>query len=237
MFEDSTFESTGRIRTRSRRWMAVTLALNGSILLALILIPLIYPEALSMHGRFVLMEAPPPPPAQLPKQQPRLTNAIVVQPNTANPFEAPVKIPKGILIADKPEVIASSGPIDWGPSTGSGIGSDSPFSRTANQPVVKPAATGPVRLPSSFASGLLIRKTIPVYPAIAKAAGIQGTVVLEATISKGGAITNLRVISGQAMLQQAAMDAVAQWQYRPYLLNGQPIEVETTVNVIFTLGR
>jgi protein TonB len=60
--------------------------------------------------------------------------------------------------------------------------------------------------------------------------------VLQATISKAGTIENLRVIGGPAMLQQAAMDAVRQWRYKPYLLNNDPVEVETTVNVIFSLG-
>jgi protein TonB len=75
-----------------------------------------------------------------------------------------------------------------------------------------------------------------MYPPIAKAARVQGTVVLQATISKTGTIEGLHVISGPAMLQQAAMDAVRSWRYRPYLLNGDPVEVETTVNVVFTLG-
>ena len=74
-------------------------------------------------------------------------------------------------------------------------------------------------------------------PPIAIAARIEGTVVLQATISKAGTIENLRVASGPPMLQQAALDAVKTWLYRPYLLDGQPVEVETTVNVIFTLGR
>jgi protein TonB len=76
---------------------------------------------------------------------------------------------------------------------------------------------------------------IPVYPPLPRAVHLQGTVVLQATISRGGTIENLRVMSGPAMLQQAALDAVEQWHYRPYLLNGQPVEVETTVNVIFKL--
>jgi len=85
-------------------------------------------------------------------------------------------------------------------------------------------------------AGNLLQKTIPQYPAIAKAARIQGTVVLQATISKGGGIENLRVVSGPPMLQQAALDAVRSWRYKPYLLNGDPVEVETTVNVVFNLG-
>ena len=87
-----------------------------------------------------------------------------------------------------------------------------------------------------MAVGFLLNKTTPTYPPIAKAARVQGTVVLQATISKAGTIEDLRVISGPAMLQQAAMDAVREWRYRPYLLNNEPVEVDTTVNVIFTLG-
>jgi protein TonB len=85
--------------------------------------------------------------------------------------------------------------------------------------------------------GLLINKTPPIYPRIAIAVRSEGTVVLQATISKSGTIENLRVVSGPPMLQQAAIDAVQTWRYKPYLLGGEPVEVETTVNVIFTLGR
>jgi protein TonB len=94
-----------------------------------------------------------------------------------------------------------------------------------------------LRVSTTVEEGLLIRRTIPVYPAIAKAAGVSGTVALAATISKTGTIENLRVTGGPAMLQRAALDAVSTWLYRPYLLDGKPVEVETTVNVIFTLGR
>ena len=92
-------------------------------------------------------------------------------------------------------------------------------------------------LSAGVAVGMLLQKTQPVYPPIAKAARVSGTVVLQATISKTGTIENLRVISGPAMLQQAALDAVKTWRYRPYLLNNEPVEVETTVNVIFKLER
>jgi TonB family protein len=101
-------------------------------------------------------------------------------------------------------------------------------------------ATPPKRINISagVAVGLLIEKTNPViYPPIAKAARITGTVVLQATISKTGEVENLSVVSGPAMLQQAALDAVKTWRYKPYLLNGLPVEVETTVNLIFSLGK
>lgn len=76
----------------------------------------------------------------------------------------------------------------------------------------------------------------PRYPTIAIAARVQGTVVLAATISKSGAIENLHVVSGPPMLAMAAEQAVQTWRYRPYLLNGAPVEVETTVRVLFNLG-
>jgi protein TonB len=87
------------------------------------------------------------------------------------------------------------------------------------------------------AASILINKVVPIYPPIAKTVGVQGTVVLEAVISKQGTIENLRVVSGPAMLQQSALDAVSAWRYRPFLLNGEPVAVETTVNVVFSLGR
>ena len=123
---------------------------------------------------------------------------------------------------------------------GSGVpGGDGKGIFNSGQPVtvVHPPAPSNIRLPSKLVESSVIYKTIPQYPIIAKTVGVQGTVVLQATISKGGTIENLQVISGPQMLQQAAIDAVRTWRYRPYLLNDQPIEVETTVNVIFKLER
>jgi protein TonB len=76
----------------------------------------------------------------------------------------------------------------------------------------------------------------PRYPIIAIASHVQGTVVLAATISRTGTIENLRLLSGSPILSVAAEDAVRTWRYRPYMLNGEPVEVETTVNVIFHLA-
>jgi TonB family protein len=80
-----------------------------------------------------------------------------------------------------------------------------------------------------------ISGALPAYPPIAKASRIQGTVLLDAVISDSGSITNLRVVSGPAMLQQSALDAVRTWHYKPYLANGVPTEVETDIEVIFKL--
>jgi protein TonB len=160
-------------------------------------------------------------------------NAIVVKTQfPGDAFTAPRRIPTTIVMADRPEIIegVNVAELDTGPGTG-----NDPFGTTHSRPVVRQQPQGPVRVSGMVVEGLLIDKRLPVYPAIAKATGTQGTVVLAATISRNGTIENLRVIGGPQMLQQAAIDAVSAWRYRPYLLNGEPLEVETTINVIFKL--
>ena len=88
----------------------------------------------------------------------------------------------------------------------------------------------------AFPQGLLIHQVKPTYPPLAKQARIQGAVVLQAVIGKDGTIQNLRVVSGHPMLTPAAIDAVKQWRYKPYFLNGEPVEVETQITVNFTLA-
>ncbi len=85
-------------------------------------------------------------------------------------------------------------------------------------------------------AGSIIEKTTPIYPPIARAAHVSGAVVLHAIIGKNGAIQNLQVISGPEMLRASALDAVAHWRYKPYLLNGEPTEVDTTITVNFNFG-
>jgi len=93
-----------------------------------------------------------------------------------------------------------------------------------------------VRVSQGVSQGLLIKKVQPSYPPLARQARIQGTVTLQAEISKDGTIENLRLMSGHPMLAPAAIEAVKQWRYKPYLLNGEPVAVETTVMVNFTLS-
>lgn len=102
--------------------------------------------------------------------------------------------------------------------------------------VPAPHAPKVVRI-SHMDEGLLVRQVKPLYPSIAKLAGVQGTVVLQAVISRGGEIQSLRAVSGNPLLVQAALQAVRQWRYRPYLLNGAAVEVETEISVNFTPGR
>jgi protein TonB len=106
----------------------------------------------------------------------------------------------------------------------------------SNVSVVRAREIGPVRVSKGVFAGLLLTSIQPVYPAIAKAAGVQGTVVMEAVISKAGRLESLHAGSGPEMLRNAALEAVGAARYRPYLLNGEPTEVQTTITVVFKLG-
>jgi protein TonB len=108
----------------------------------------------------------------------------------------------------------------------------------SSTPVAVPKVATPqrVRVSQGVTQGLLIRKVQPNYPPLARQARIQGSVLLQAEISKDGTIENLHLISGHPMLAPAAIEAVKQWKYKPYILNGEPVEVETQITVNFTLS-
>ena len=232
MFEDSTFETMGKIHTRSPGWMMATLAFNSSILLALVMIPIMHPEMLPQITSAILMEAPPTP-VQEPKPVVRTEQMPARQSEMpGGRIQVPRQIPgKPWIPSTQEEPI----PINVAALGDSGPGPGGPLAGRGTHPDVRPAAMGSQRVTSTVMEGMLIHKVIPAYPAVARAIRVAGTVVLQATISRSGTIENLRVMSGPVMLQQAALDAVKEWRYRPYLLDGQPVEVETTVNVEFTL--
>jgi periplasmic protein TonB len=238
MFEDSTFETMGRIHTRSRGWMMATLAFNSSILLALVIIPIMHPEMLPQITNAIMMEAPMPD-VQEPKPVARLEHAPAMQSEMpGGAIQAPRLIPSKPWIPGAGDDPGPIGHVDLGgPGRVAlpGAGCD-PFNCSDLRPVVRQAGPAAMQhVSSGVMQGMLIYKVIPTYPLVAQATRTSGTVVLEATISRGGAIENLRVVQGPALLRQAALDAVKQWRYKPYMLNGQPVEVETAVEVNFTL--
>jgi len=232
MFEDSTFESMGVIHTRSRNWMIATFAFNSAILLALVLIPLIYPQALSRMASIVVMEAPRPVEETRPVVRQERASAMPSEIRDGG-LVAPRQTPTTIWIPDTREPMRGGDVIAL--SEGMSGSPDNPFNGRSVHPDVRQAVPQTRHVSSGVMEGMLIHKVVPDYPAIARATRVSGTVVLQATISRGGSIENLRVMSGPQMLQQAALDAVKQWRYRPYLLNSEPVEVETTVNVEFRM--
>jgi protein TonB len=122
--------------------------------------------------------------------------------------------------------------------TGSGVPNAVITNLVQNTPAIpRLAAPSKVRVSSGVAQGLLVRQVKPAYPPLAMQARIQGTVVLQAVIAKDGTVQALRVVSGHPLLVPAAIEAVKLWRYKPYLLNDQPVEVDTQINVNFTLAR
>lgn len=238
MFEDSLMESGNRIKRKNKFWSFVAFLLNTAALLTLVIWPLLHPEALPRQMMATLMVAPSPPPAPPPAAPAPRVQAKAEMLSTE--LRAPSRIPKAIKQVNEAAIPPSMGVQGMeGLSNGipGGIGAIINSVGTVRPAVVKPSAPISFNVSSGVMAGYLLVKTLPQYPAIPKVAGIQGTVVLQATISKSGSIENLRAISGPPMLQQAAIDAVRSWRYKPYLLNGGPVEVETTINVVFHLGE
>jgi len=153
-------------------------------------------------------------------------------------LNAPARISKDVKGQERdgappPASFATGGLEGLGGTSAGAVGSV--FGKQA-APKVRIETPRIVTISSGVAQGMLTLKTTPVYPPIAKTARVSGTVVLQATISKSGQIENLRVVSGPQMLRQSAADAVRAWRYKPYMLNNEPVEVETTVSVVFSLG-
>jgi TonB family protein len=113
-----------------------------------------------------------------------------------------------------------------------------PPNTSTEEAQARASATKPkvIRVGSNVAASNLIHQVAPEYPPIAKTAHISGTVLLHAVIGKDGTVEDLQYVSGPPLLMKSAMDAVRQWQYKPTFLNGEPIGVDTTISVVFTLG-
>jgi len=148
-------------------------------------------------------------------------------------LSAPKRIPQDIKVVAKTEAPPSPGFAGTGLDGLANSGANALGHAFASKPKVNIEGPSRVNLSSGVTSGMLIKKTTPVYPAIAKSARVSGTVVMQATIDKSGVLENIRVVSGPAMLQQSALEAVKSWRYKPYLLDGKPVEVDTTLNVVF----
>ena len=213
----------------------------------LILLPLYFTQELPKSQLLTFLVAPPPPPPPPPPAQAanRIMKQIESELLSNGGLRTPSKIPQKVQMIreeEAPPPMGGGGVVGGVPGgipggkLGGVIGGI--VSATSNLNVVpklQPVIPQRIRISQGVTSGMLIRKIEPAYPPLAKVARVQGEVVLRAIIDREGNIQNLTLVSGHAMLVPAAIEAVSQWRFRPYLLNGQPLEVETTVTVIFTL--
>jgi periplasmic protein TonB len=242
MFADSLLDSAWEHSSRRRWTTAASFTLQALGIGILLLVPVIYTQGLPQLSRQVFVTPMPdsqgPPPTNAPQ-----TDRAPISNYRAGILRIPTRIPSIPLRVDDRGIP----PVDPGlptvPAGGTGTGADptvvwrSILDQTAHvvippKPFVRPSPRASVMM-----EGHLVHRVEPIYPPVPRQAGIQGQVVLQAIISKEGTIENLRVLSGHPLLVPAAVDAVRQWRYRPYTLNGDPVEVETHVTVNFVLSR
>jgi len=244
MFEEMVVSSPKGKATNKPWTVMVSGIVQATFLSILILIPLIYTEALPKASLATLLIAPPPPPP--PPPPPAATPIVKVKPQVhlmdAGKLIAPKAIPKEVKIikeeAEQPDAFGAVGGVPGGVpggQMGGVIGGVIGGAGTAPPPP-RPTQTR-IRQGGAVTAASLINRVNPTYPPLARQTRISGTVRLHAIISKDGSVQELQVLSGHPLLVQSALDAVRQWRYRPTLLNGEPVEVDTTIDVIFSLNQ
>src|SRR6266436_6723738 len=241
MFEEMVVSSPNPKKTNKPWTVVISMLFQVAFLSILILIPLIYTEALPKTMMATMLTAPPPPP-------PAPAQIVRVKPQAhlmdAGKHVAPKVIPKDIkIIKEEAEPDMSSvgmqGGVPGGVAGGSmgGVLGGVIGGMGGAPPPPKPKLTGPLKVGGNVQAARIINRVQPVYPALARQTRISGTVRLHAIIGKDGTIQQLEVMNGHPLLQQSALDAVRQWRYQPTLLNGDPVEVDTTIDVIFSLNQ
>ena len=247
MFEEMVESTVGsKKRTNKRYTVFLSMLFQVGFLAILILIPLIYTEALPKTLMSSILLAPPPPPPPPPPPAP--VQIVHVKPVAhlmeAGKLVAPKVIPKDVKIIKEeeqpPDMGAGiAGGVPGGVSGGSMggvLGGVIGGAGTAAPPPPKPTLTR-TRVGGAVQAAKLVNKVQPIYPPLARQTRISGTVRLHAIIGKNGSVEQLSVESGHPLLVQSALDAVKQWRYQPTLLNGEPVEVDTEIDVIFSLAQ
>jgi protein TonB len=243
MFEDSLFASNS-VSSPRRGWAALMSFFVQTLFIGvLVALPLLFTEALPLTHLTDYLTVPP---SAAPPDTARVIQHATRPPDT-NMYEGrllqPPQIPPNVIQVtdDRPPVSAFADPngVYGSPDTGNPTsGFMAHLLNNVHPSAVHPslANSKPFIVSRGVSEGLLIHQVKPTYPHLAVITHVQGEVILQAVIGKDGTIQNLRVVSGHPMLIKAAVDAVQQWRYRPYLLNGEPVEVETQVRVNFTIS-
>jgi len=241
MFEESLVESrVGRVSSSKRWTMVGSIALQLGFLSVVMVLPLLHPEGLPFRVDappllVPLMPKPPVPVEQVQRASEASASSVPAETAMRPLVFTPLLPNRGSDVSEAPSMVRFGSGMATTDGLPGGIGVS-----VGRGPVVSVAparAPGPPpQVSTGVLQGMLLAPIRPVYPVIAKVAGVQGTVVVEAVISRMGTIESLHVVSGPQMLQNAALDAIREARYRPYRLNGEPIEVETTITVNFRLG-
>jgi len=249
MFEQSLLDLQGT-KTKTKYTVLVSFLLECVGIAILILIPLIYTNTLPATQLMSYLVAPPPPPPPPPPPAVVKIQKVVPREFDAGKLLQPKAIPKNVAIIKEDDTppAAISGVVGGVPggvpggSVGGVIGGIISAAPVAPPPppkveAPKPAAPQRIRVGGNVQKAMQLFTPSPVYPPLAKQARIQGVVKLNAVISKEGNIEQLTVVSGHPLLIPSALEAVKKWRYKPTLLNGEPVEVITQIDVNFTLTQ
>jgi protein TonB len=242
LFNDSLIVSGGKVRPRNL-WAAVgSLVLQLLLLSAVIVIPLFHADILPKREMLTTLYLQPPAGAAAPSAI-RLHTPILRPTHTSTSTRISAPVPE--TQEAPPTPVSSIGGV-VGALPGGVVGGvpggvlsealDSTRSVPTLAKAPEPTPLKRIRLAARVVEANLIHDVAPEYPPEAGRARIEGTVVLRAVIGKDGSVQDVRVESGLPVLAQAAMDAVKQWRYRPYLLNGEPVEVDSRITINFTLS-
>ena len=245
LFADSLLDSGEQERTRRKFAAMFSFTFQCLVIGTLIIVPLMFTEALPKQQLLTFLIAPPPPPPPPPAAQAVAKVVRQIQSELLNgQLRTPDRIPQKVQMIreeEAPPPLSSVGGVVGGVAGGIPGGQlggviGGIVNQTSNLAAVPKLVLTPpkrIRVSQGVTRGLLIQKIEPNYPPLARQARVQGDVVLKAIVSKEGNIKELELVSGHPMLAPAAIEAVKQWHYRPFLLNGEPVEVETLVTVIF----
>ena len=237
MFDSLAFENP------KRKWATLmSFTLETAFLGMLLSVPLAFTERLPLTSFAQTLIAPTGPPADPGKpdiQRPSTIHSVTTEFQKGH-LVYTGKVPPTIAVLNESQNQVSADPANWvigaPPSDRTNPAMQSLLRNVTPNPGPVPATRPPIKI-STLDPGFLVHRVQPVYPHNAIITRTEGTVVLAALIDTSGRITQLRTISGHPLLIPAALDAVRQWRYKPYILNGSPVEVETQVSVIFSLNR
>jgi protein TonB len=250
MFEKAIIDSSGR---GGSKWKFAGLLVQCGMVAGVLLVPMIYPEVLSVRKLSWTMLTPPSPAPPPPEILPETHSAVQHQGSSMAAARRVVTVPTNTnvpiaQIDDGPPLLApsvSANTIGNSFPTAGVVGAVSNTFASAPPVLRKPEAQKPKEDPPTkrvpvggdVQAANIIHKVMPVYPPLAKQMRVSGLVRLQGVISREGRVQDLRIISGHGLLAQAALEAVRQWVYKPTLLNGQPVEVIAPIDVNFVLGQ
>lgn len=238
LFQDSLIVSGAKSRPRNP-WAAVgSVTLLSLILVALVVIPLFHTDALPKRETLTMLYLPPAAAASNVTSLPASTSTSS---NTPTNTRIPSAVHTTQEAPPSPPVDTAGGLVGGVPGGVAGGIPDGVLGQvlrsTGSAPVLATPAPKRIRVPSPIAEANLVYDVAPKYPPEAGRARIEGTVVLWAVIGKDGTVEDVRVERGLPVLAQAAIEAVKQWRYRPYLLNGEPVEIDSQITINFTLSK